>query len=359
MKTPQSFVMVLRRRYRVYFNPQGAGWYTAYTVDGKRERISLGVATRPEAENAVKLMDAPPDQSNKQQELKWSALQQGFLDHKRTTGKAPKTITRYTTALNAFGRYLASRNVDRAESITLDVLEGYIPYRTGKESCDGKTAYTDALVIKGAFKWASKASRKLLAGNSATDWETPEPIKPKRRTYVAADVAAMEAGVRWWLQPVITTLAWTGMRIEELCNLRWRDVDLNHRVIHIRVQEEWRPKGRRDRTVSMHPTVEAVLRKQPVGEKVFRGPQGGRMRESRCLRCLKIDQEKLGLQLGDLHGFRRFFATTMMQVGVSAETVRQWGGWKSLETMMRYLADVDVKDSVAAMDQAAKKLAAS
>jgi len=37
----------------------------------------------------------------------------------------------------------------------------------------------------------------------------------------------------------------------------------------------------------------------------------------------------------------------------------EWGGWKSLETMLRYLADVDVKDSVSAMDQAAKKLAAS
>ena len=48
----------------------------------------------------------------------------------------------------------------------------------------------------------------------------------------------------------------------------------------------------------------------------------------------------------------------MMQAGVSTETVRQWGGWKSLETMLRYMADVDVKDSVSAMDQAAKKLAA-
>jgi len=33
------------------------------------------------------------------------------------------------------------------------------------------------------------------------------------------------------------------------------------------------------------------------------------------------------------------------------------GGWKSLETMLRYLADVNVKDSVEAMAAAAKRLA--
>ena len=246
-----------------------------------------------------------------------------------------------------------------ATEITLAVLEGFIPYRTGAESGDPKTAYTDALVIKGAFKWAAKPGRDLISVNPALGWETPEPVKPKRRAYTTDEVQKMESGVREWLRPIIMMLAWSGMRIDELINVRWKDIDFVQRVINIRVQEEWKPKGRRDRTVPMHPKVAAALRCQRVGTYVFTGPLGGRLKESWCLHCLKRDQTKLGLTEGDLHGFRRFFATTMMQAGVSAETVRQWGGWKSLETMLRYLADVDVKDSVNAMDQAAKKLAAS
>jgi integrase len=81
------------------------------------------------------------------------------------------------------------------------------------------------------------------------------------------------------------------------------------------------------------------------------------MKQTYVLQCLKVDQERLKLPQVDLHGFRRYFATTMMQAGVPVETVRQWGGWQSLETMLRYLADVDVKDSVQAMELAAKKLA--
>ena len=41
----------------------------------------------------------------------------------------------------------------------------------------------------------------------------------------------------------------------------------------------------------------------------------------------------------------------MMRAGVNVESVRQWGGWKSLDTMLRYLADVNATDSVIAMDQ--------
>ncbi|HYG76520.1 MAG TPA: hypothetical protein VEK08_16060 [Planctomycetota bacterium] len=41
------------------------------------------------------------------------------------------------------------------------------------------------------------------------------------------------------------------------------------------------------------------------------------------------------------------------------ETVRERGGWKTLEAMLRYLADVTEGRSVKVMEEAAAKLAAS
>lgn len=281
-----------------------------------------------------------------------------YLEYKGNQGKAERTLDRYRASLDAFGRYLKKCRVDDIHYITLQILEGYNQYRTKKEECDSKTAYNDALTIKNAMKWGSRASRGLLRVNPSADWETPKPIKPKRRCYNAEEVAAMETGVREWLRPIVTTLAFTGLRIGELIHLRWVDVDLDKRVIHVRVQDEWKPKGRRDRLIPMHPKVEAVIRAQPVGTHVFLGPDGGRIKQNFALYCLKRDQKKkLKMPLGDLHAFRRFFATTMMKAGVNVESVRQWGGWQSLDTMLRYLADVDVKESVEAMDQAAKRLA--
>ena len=356
-KTPRSFVMMLRRRYRVYFNPQGGGWYVAYNDGTDRQRRSLGVGTKPEAEAAVKLLDEPPTAAqHAKHRATWAEVQKGFLEHKASLDKATGTLDGYENALNAFGRYVRGREVQYVDEVSLSILEGFKQFRMKQEKCDVSTAYHDSVIIKGAFRWAAKAARGFLSSNPALDWETPAPIKPKRRAYTAEDVAKLEMGVREWLRPIITVLAWTGMRISELVNLRWQDVDLERRLIHIRVQESWKPKGRRDRTVPMHPKVESTLRSLPIGEYVFASPRGKRLSRNATFRSVQVDTERLGLESGDLHGFRRFFATTMMRHGVDAEMVRQWGGWKSFNTMLRYLADVKATDSVNAMDSAVKSI---
>jgi integrase len=357
MRNPKSFVIVLRRRYRVYFNPQGGGWYAAFSSERGRERVSLGVNTRPQAESAVRVLDTPPAETPRPGRVLWADVQSGFLAHKKMVGRAPGTIIRCRSSLDAVQRYFNSKGIKYADEVTLLVLEGYLQYRTEVEKRDPITAYTDQIVMKGALKWGVRPSRGLIRTNPGLDWETPKPPKPKKPMYTPDEVKAMENGVREWLRPIVTTLAWTGMRIGELINLRWKDVDLEHRVIRVQIQEDWKPKGKRDRTIPLHPKVEAVIRKQPLGERVFCGPYGGRLKETYCLECLKFDQQDMGLRANDLHGFRRFFATTMMQAGANTETVRQWGGWRTLDTMMRYLADVNVKDSVAAMDKVAATLA--
>jgi len=374
MSKPKSFLMILGRRYRVYFNPQGDGWYVAYDEGDGRRRQSLGVKTRPEAEDAVRKLDeylagrVTATSATTEQGLPklvtparvtWVLLEGQFLANKTGLGRAKKTVVRYKAALDAFGRHLTRQGLQYVDQVTLRVLEGYPAYRMGVEHANKVTVFDDALVIKGMLKWAAKPSRGMLTTNPALDWETSEPLTPKRPCYTREEVGKLEAGVRPWLREVVTMLAWTGMRIDELVNLKWQDVDLEKRVINIRIRDDWRPKGKADRTVPMFPKVEAIIGARPIGEHVIRGPQGGKLKQEFCLRALKADQRKLGLPVRDLHGFRRFFATEMLHAGVDIDTVRQWGGWKSLETMLRYLADVSETDSVKAMEMAAEKLAAS
>jgi len=362
MGNPKSIKVFGRsgREYRVYFNPQRKQWYAACGTGKDRVRRTLGVSTRPEAEAKVKELDSPPEAPRVQAERKcWSEIQKLYLENKTSQGKASKTVSRYKAALEAFSRHLKKCGITYADEMTLTTLESYTVYRTKSEKADVKTAYTDALVIKNAFKWASRPARALMTRNPALDWETSKPVKPKRRMYTTEEVCKLETEVRPWLRPVVTILAWSGMRIGELVNLRWSDVDLKNEVIHVRVQDDWKPKGRRDRVIPMHPKVQAALRAARVGQYVISGGHGGRLKESWCLECLKQDQERLKLPEGDLHGFRRFFATTMMKAGVDTNTVREWGGWKSLETMLRYLADGTPAEGVQAMKAAVLRLAVS
>ena len=93
------------------------------------------------------------------------------------------------------------------------------------------------------------------------------------------------------------------MRIGELINLRWEDIDLKANLIHIRVREDWKPKGRRDRSLPMHPKVREVILSRPVGKYVFLGPQGGRLKENYTLECFKEDRDRLGIHRDTLHTY--------------------------------------------------------
>lgn len=287
MAKPRSFIMFLRRRYRVYFNAQTGYWFADYREGSGRKRVSLGVRTKPEAEDGVRKFDTPPTEvRHEQARVTWQEFQGKYLDYKRSQGKAPGTLTRYKAALDACGRFLRTQGIEYMDQIALTDIERYIPYRTGKpELCDPKTAYNDALVIKNAFKWGARPARRLLASNPAECWETPEPVKPKRRCYTLDEVAKMESGVRPWLRPIVTMLAWSGLRIGELVNLRWKDVDLDSQIVHVRIRDDWKPKGKADRIVPMHPRVRAVIQSQPVGLYVFRGPRNGRIKETYALEC--------------------------------------------------------------------------
>src|SRR5947209_3637937 len=123
--------MLLRRRYRVYFNPQGGGWYVAYNDGMNRQRRSLAVGTKPEAEAAVKVLDQPPSaaQETKHRAI-WEDVQKGFLQHKASLGKTPTTIDRYKNALKSFGRYIGTKSVQYVDEVSLIMLEGFKAFRT-------------------------------------------------------------------------------------------------------------------------------------------------------------------------------------------------------------------------------------
>ena len=93
-----------------------------------------------------------------------------------------------------------------------------------------------------------------------------------------------------WLANVIVALAHTGLRISELASLRWTDVKLEQNQILIadeRASQRKRragtartTKGRRSRTVPIHPTLKALLvtMARAADGYVFHAARGGKLR---------------------------------------------------------------------------------
>ena len=127
MKKPSSFMMCLTQRYRVYYCSHGGGWYVAYDDCGRRQRRALYANTRPEAEEAVIKLDERlnPKESApvETRQVTWQELYKMFLTYKEGRGLAPRSLERYRASFEAFGRYLTTLTLNRADQVTLLVLE--------------------------------------------------------------------------------------------------------------------------------------------------------------------------------------------------------------------------------------------
>lgn len=155
----ESFIVVDPdgNKYRVYWHTHRRCWYAQWKANGVWERRSLDAASKPDAEQAARKLWGPrvpkANSVSVVQRLTWNEFAAKYLAYKVQQGKAPRSIARFKATMEAFERYLAKEKIQSVDNITLPVLEGYVRYRMKDEACKAKTAYTDALTLKNAFKW--------------------------------------------------------------------------------------------------------------------------------------------------------------------------------------------------------------
>jgi integrase len=335
----QSFIFHGKTTCRVYKNTQTGYWFAAYEDEnGKRIRKSLRVTSRPEAELAVRKLwaEAKPDQEESSLDLTIRDAVSRYLEHCRNKGLAPRTLDRYSAALEAMLRHCGNSGAYVLSELNLALLEGFTAFRQKRDKASPVTAYNDTLTIKGFCKYLAHPARRMLAVNPALGWDVREAVRKEPYCYTQDEVGRIKVGVRDWLRPVVTVLANAGMRIGELINLRWEDINEAKGVIHIRAREGWQPKGRRNRIVPMHPEIRNILPQDRSTPYVFMGPRGGKLKETYCLHCFKADRKKLGIQNGTLHTFRHFFVSLCAARGVPMATCMSWVGHRDMDTVWRY-----------------------
>ncbi len=129
----------------------------------------------------------------------------------------------------------------------------------------------------------------------------------------------------------------TGMRVSEVCRLKWKDLDFDRRVVNI-----WEGKGRTDRQVMLPLSFEPLLRElsktfQP-GEYVFPGERTGRHLSPRSAgrameRAVKI--ANIGKR-ATCHSLRHSFASHLFEHGTDIRYIQKLLGHVRLETTTIY-----------------------
>ena len=140
----------------------------------------------------------------------------------------------------------------------------------------------------------------------------------------------------------------TGLRLNELCHLRWRDVhaEADRMCIHVR-----QGKGGKGRLVPLTPDTLAVLQQwralhpraaggEQAADWVFtsRADRSKPMHDQSPQRWYRAAANAAGItKHGGLHTLRHCYATHLLESGVDVYSLQQWLGHSHVQTTARYL----------------------
>lgn len=308
-------------------------YWAEYFTNGKQYQEPLGTSNKNAAIRAAYALSDRLERG--QQKIRDSRktvqeLADRYHLYCKALNLAKKTLVKYKGQLDRFKKWCESEGVRRARTFCPDDLFAYRTYLVEQCNLSQKSVYNETIVIKQLFKWAAKngyLSRNLL-----------EPIRfekvksPKQPCFTIEQVEMLLSSAERWAVPMFATLAFTGIRIGELQQLRWEDADFDRNVIHVhRGGSGGRPKDKKDRFIPIHvnklrPILQSLPRKS---ELVFLMPDDREVSEKKLLAYLKVLCRQCGFQNPwqyKLHTFRHFFASYCAQQALSYKYVLEWMG---------------------------------
>lgn len=290
-------------------------------------------------------------------------------------GLRTASLRRYRGALNKFLPYAKQQGITTWNGVAETLLTKYIAFLETKNA--PHTIKKDIVIVTGAHRWLIKADHvrgvqpinlKFRAGESQAHY-----------CYRSDQVKAMLKQCRQvpslrWLEFLITGLACTGLRIEELLSLRWTDIDLqNGRLALTDESGQGRTDGKqlrqtksgRSRILSIHHDLLTKLREvESRSGFVFQGPKGGRI-DAKVARSEFVGKviEPLAARYPEtqgsktfadarFHSFRHYFCSTCANNNVPERIVMAWLGHSNSEMIRHYyhLHDMEAKRRMDSLD---------
>jgi integrase len=258
-------------------------------------------------------------------------------------GRALKTRTRYAAVLRTFVTFCESRKITRLSGATPLVVDAYRGER--RKTCSPSTVLVEIVVLKQLSRWCH--SRGLLAVNPLASYRLPKVIAKKRPSPTMEEVRAILSVSRPRLQRILAALAFTGLRIGELRQLRIEDVNLTDCWIRVESREGAETKNRRSRKIPIHPVLRELLREQRSAGPWFftTARSGNRAEDSHPISPRKINAQlqkvaaRVGLAVGlkdngyTIHSLRHFFETFVVNSRIPQPVVDTWMGHQGVRTM--------------------------
>ena len=143
---------------------------------------------------------------------------------------------------------------------------------------------------------------------------------------------------------IIMFLYYGGLRLNEVINLKWQDLDFERKIIHLK-----KTKGENQRIIFLHDNLIEKLNKFKVNTDglIFESNRGKKYSEETIQKIVKIASKKANINKKVTpHTLRHSFATHLLEAGADIRYIQKLLGHKNLKTTQIYthVANNDIKN---------------
>lgn len=265
---------------------------------------------------------------------------------------APKSIQKYEAIIKQINEFFSSQRIeyiDQFERTHADLYKGLLI----KSGASAKTVNAYLMCLKTIF--TEQMNRDMITRDPTSHLKCLP--KAPRTLLQQQDEYYTETEVKaFFSQKIYPTyrlaflgLYLTGMRFEEMANLKWKNVDLDERIIEVRSQDGFRTKtssSERDIPIS-DLLIQELMKLQPQSkdEFVFKSRQGAKLRERRTLEICKSIAAEAGIsKTAHLHKFRHTFSSLLSQYGVAYEVREHLLGHKPSGSLTGHYTKLNSKN---------------
>jgi integrase/recombinase XerC len=258
--------------------------------------------------------------------------------------RSPLTVRSYLADLRGFAQWFEQVNGQALAPslVTPTDLREFKRHLVEERQLQPATVNRRLAALKAYLRWADEAELEPASPPSKVPRSIPEQRPGPRwldRLERNALLRAVERGGKVRDLALVQVLLNTGLRVAELCDLRWSDVTLSERQGQLVVRAG---KGEKRRTVPLNKDAREAfgalgyLEHQGTEARVFMGQRGAlQPRGVQVLLGKYLTTAKLTRLTP--HVLRHTFCKSLVDSGVGLEKVASLAGHDSLETTRRYV----------------------
>lgn len=273
-------------------------------------------------------------------------------------GRQPGSRIEAGKAVAVFLTWCESRSIKRLEDITAEVCHQWMADRAATTAKRSQEPIAFATLKKErallATAWSEALRRGRVESNPWVSVEVPgKPSRKKRGSWSVEEYEKLIAASKPWLRDFLIVGCHTGLRVEALIGIEWRDVkharEGQNSLGHLIVRPELDKTGK-GYEVPIHPKVNEILLRRFIHNKadhdhILAGMHGGIITKSELTsRAIIRACARAGLDKPDSpnHHMRRTFGRwavlgPLRGSPVPMYVVSQWLGHSSIQMTQHYL----------------------